>query len=201
MLIWNFNGQGPNPPPGQIFTAALGTAVAFSAGLAVGYTGLALANPATVAGQTPVKLTPLRVTFAPTALAGGTAAFGLVKLTGQGTASNGGLSAFSGVVMSPGFQGTCATNGTRAGLGTSVVQIGGTFSVINSTAAGTGANTLYWAEMLGAMAAGTGGPNGPVDLQGFTTVMPGETIAIAPNLAVTGLASISWLETPLNSGA
>lgn len=201
MLVWNFDGSGPNPPPGQIFTASLGTAVAFSVGLAVAYTGLALANPATPAGKVGVKVVPLRVTFAPTVLAGGTAAWGIVKLTTNGTASNGGVSAFSGAVFQIGFRGTCATNGTSPlGVGTSAVQIGGTFSVINGTAAGTGANTLYWQEMLGAMAGGTG-VQGPVDLGGYSCAMPGETLAISPNLAVTGLASISWIEVPLNSGA
>lgn len=201
MLVYNFNGQ-PASAPGQIFSASLGTAVAFSAGLAVAYAGLAIANPATPTGKTPVKLVPLRVNFTPTAAVSGTIAWGLVKLTGQGTASNGGISAFSGVVLACGIAGTCATGGTvPLGVGTSVVQIGGTFSVVNGTAAGTGSNTLYWAGMLGNANCGTGAASVPVDLQGALTVMPGETVAISPVLAVTGLASIDWLEVPLNSGA
>jgi hypothetical protein len=205
-LNWNLNGQGPNQLPGSVFTAALGTAVAFSAGLAVAYTGLVIANPATPRGAVPVKLVPLRVNLVPTAAVSGTVAWGLVKLTGQGTASNGGVSALSGVVFASGLAGTVAINvspgaGGYVGAGSSVAQVGGTFSVINGTAAGTGANTLYWQEMLGNVNSGTGAASVPIDLPGFTSVLPGETVAISPVLAVTGLASITWLETPLNSGA
>jgi len=191
VLIWGFNGQNPGGIQGQVYTAALGTAVAFSAGVATAYTGLALANPATVAGQVPVKLVPLRVNLTPTAAVSGTIAWGLLKLTGQGTASNGGLSAFSGAIFANGVLGTA----------TGVAVLGGTFSVKNGTAAGTGSNTLYWQEMLGNVNCGTGAPSAPVDLQGFTSVMPGETLAIGCNLAVTALAQITWAEIPLNSGA
>jgi hypothetical protein len=207
-LVWNLPGT-PTALQGQVFTASLGTAVAFSVGPAVAYTGLAIANPATSSLRPPVKLIPLRVTLAPTSAGASNVPFGLLKLTGQGTASNGGLSAFSGQLFTPGFLGTCASNGTAAagaaavGLGTSVVQIGGTFSVINGTAAGTGVNTLYWAEMCGVVVAGTstiGGNLGPTDLSGFTTVMPGETLAIGADIAVTARASLTWLEVPLTAG-
>lgn len=198
MLIWNFNGQGPYTPPGQVFTTCLGTAVAFSAGPAVAYAGLALANPATVAGKAPVKLVPLRVNFTPSAAVSGTIPWGLMKLTGQGTASNGGLSAYSGVIMSPGYAGTVPAT-------VPVGQLGGTFSVSNGTAAGTGSNTLYWQEMVGAVNAGTGigggGASTAADLTSFVCAMPGETLAIGVQAAVTCLASISWVEVPLNSGS
>jgi hypothetical protein len=201
-LNWNISGQGPNQLPGQVFTASLGTAVAFSAGLAVAYVGLAVHNPVTAAGAVPVKLVPLRVNFSPTAAVSGTIAWGLVKLTAQGTASNGGLSLFSGALFSPGFAGTCVTGGTgQTGVGTSVAKVGGTFSVVNGTAAGTGSNTLYWQDMVGNVNSGTGAQSVPVDLPGFTSIMPGETLGIAPVLAVTGLASISWVEIPVNSGS
>lgn len=204
-LVWNI--EGPLNLPGQVFTAALGTAVAFSAGVAVAYTGLALANPKTPAGQVPVKLIPLRAELAPTtvSLVNAPVPWGILKLTGQGTASNGGLSAFSGSIFSPGFAGTAVTGTSPAGVGSCIAQVGGTFSVINGTAAGTGSNTLYWQELCGCLGVGTAtnyaSPNAAVDLQGFTSVMPGETIALAANIAVTGLASISWLEVPMNSGS
>ena len=194
MLIWNFNGQGPYTPPGQVFTTCLGTAVAFSAGPAVAYAGLALANPATVAGKAPVKLVPLRVNFTPSAAVSGTIPWGLMKLTGQGTASNGGLSLYSGVIMSPGYAGTVPAT-------VPVGQLGGTFSVSGGTAAGTGSNTLYWVEMCGNANNGTGAPSPPVDLLGFASVMPGETLVIAPLLAVTATAGLTWCEVPLNSGS
>ena len=194
MLIWNFNGQGPYTPPGQVFTTCLGTAVAFSAGPAVAYAGLALANPATVAGKAPVKLVPLRVNFTPSAAVSGTIPWGLMKLTGQGTATNGGLSLYSGVIMSPGYAGTVPAT-------VPVGQLGGTFSVSGGTAAGTGSNTLYWLEMCGNANNGTGAPSAPVDLLGFASVMPGETLVIAPLLAVTATAGLTWCEVPLNSGS
>ena len=191
MLVWNQNGQGGNSIQGQVFTATLGTAVAFSAGPAVAYTGLAIANPATAPGAVAKKLVPLRVNITPTAAVSGTIAWGLLKLTGQGTASNGGMSAFGGAIFTPGFTGTS----------TPVAIVGGTFSVVNGTAAGTGSNTLYWQSMLGNVNCGTGAASFPVDLQGFESVMPGETLAIGCVLAVTAQASITWAEIPLNSGA
>ena len=194
MLIWNFNGQGPYTPPGQVFTTCLGTAVAFSAGPAVAYAGLALANPATVAGKAPVKLVPLRVNFTPSAAVSGTIPWGLMKLTGQGTASNGGLSLYSGVIMSPGYAGTVPAT-------VPVGQLGGTFSVSNGTAAGTGSNTLYWVEMCGNACPGTGACSAPVELLGMVSVMPGETLVIAPLLAVTAQAGMTWVEVPMNSGS
>jgi hypothetical protein len=193
-LIWTL--QGPTTLPGQLFAAALGTAAAFSAGPAVAYTGLALANPATPPGQIAKKLVPLRINISPTVIPAATTPipWGLMKLTGQGTASNGGMSAFSGAVFCP------AINGTS----TPVAIVGGTFSVVNGTAAGTGSNTLYWIEVAGCLG-GTGGtyqsPNPAADLQGHVAVYPGETICLAVASAVTGLASIAWVEIPLNSGA
>ena len=192
MLVWNFNGQGPGGIQGQVYTATLGTAVAFSAGVAVAYAGLALANPATVAGKVPVKLVPLRINLSPTAAVSGTVAWGILKLTGQGTASNGGLSAFSGAIFAPGVAGTA----------TGVAIVGGTFSVINGTAAGTGSNTLYWQTMIGGVNCGTGAGSLPVDLQGYESALPGETLAIGCTVSgVTAQASITWAEIPLNSGA
>ena len=196
MLIWNFNNQGPYTPPGTVFEVALGTAVTFSAGPTVSYSGLALNNPATPAGKTPVKLVPLRVALEPTGVAGVAAAspWGLLKFTACGTASVANLSGFPGVILSPGAVGTQ----------TGVAVVCGTFSVINGTAAGTGSNTLYWQELCGVLIGTStqltvGSP--AVDLQGFTSVMPGETLAIGCNSAVTGLAAITWVEIPLNSGA
>ena len=199
-ISWNFNGQGAFSVPGSVFSSALGTAVSFSAFPTVGYTGLALVNPATVAGKTPVKLVPLRVSLTPIGTSGvqQSVPFGFVKLTGQGTASNGGLSAYSGAIFAPGYQGTVPAT-------VPVAQLGGTFSVINGTAAGTGSNTLYWQEMVGAVNAGTGigggGASTAADLTSFVCAMPGETLAIGVQAAVTCLASISWVEVPLTSGA
>jgi hypothetical protein len=168
----------------------------------VAYTGLALANPATVAGTVGTKIVVLKAGFAPTAVSasGVPVPWGLMKLTGQGTASNGGLSLFSGAIFAQGIAGTA----------TGIAALGGTFSVVNGTAAGTGANTLYWTEMCGVLVNGTGAGTAAwtaafepasVDLSGFTTVMPGETVAIGANAAVTGFPSLTWLEVPLSSGS
>ena len=202
-LQWNFNGQGPYSLPGQVFMSALGTAVSFSACPTTSYVGLALNNPATVAGKAPVKLVPIRLSLTPVGTSGvaQTVPFGLMKLVATNavnTASNGGMGAYSGVIMAPGYTGTVPVT-------TPIGVLGGTFSVLNGTAAGTGSNTLYWQEMIGAVSSGTGVAGGGAysyaDLTGLVCAMPGETLAIGVNAAVTCLASLTWVEVPLNSGA
>jgi hypothetical protein len=198
-LVWNLSG--PLTLPGRVFTTTTGTAVAFSAGVALAYTGLAVANPATVGGACGTKLVLIKASFQPSVVSANAVPvpWGIMKLTGQGTASNGGLSLWSGAIFQ---QGT-------AGTGTGIAIVGGTFSVINGTAAGTGSNCLYWAEMCGSIVNGTGAGTAAwtmatvnaADLSGFTTVMPGETAAIGLNAAMTGFASLTWLEVPLNSGS
>jgi len=192
MLIWNFNGQGPYSLPGAVFVAALGTSASFTAGCPVAYSGMAIANPPTVAGKVPVKLVPLQVNFSGIGTGTGTGAWGLVKITG-GTATYGTLSAFSGIVTSPGSVGTT----------TGVAIVTGTFTVLNGTA-GPSANGLNYIQYLGAVG-GTATQYPPsavqAQLDGLLSVMPGEIMAIAPTAAMLGVGSIAWVEVPLNSGA
>ena len=196
MLIWNFNGQGPYSLPGQVFVAAMGSAAVFTAGLPVAYTGMALSNPATPAGKTPIKLVPLMVgaAFAGTGITG-PGAWGLAKIVGS-TATAGTLSGFSGIITSPG------TPGTATGVGV----VTGTFTVLNGTA-GPSSNALNFVEVLGAMPLSTAAasPTGPspvlTEPAGLVAIMPGEIMAIVPTVSASGLASIAWVEVPLNSGA
>ena len=193
MLIWNFPGYGPANLPGQMFVAATGTAVTFSAGLALSYAGLMLINPATVAGTAPKKLVPLRAIFAPTGTGvAPSCPWGMIKAIGTCTA--GAASGFSGIVTTPGMYGTS----------TPIAVVAGTASFLNGT---TGAvpNGPNWVQYCGVLPVGTAtyyaGGVTTVDLIGEVSVMPGEAMAIAPNVAAVGMASIAWLEIPLNSGA
>jgi hypothetical protein len=197
MLVWTLNG--PDRMPGQFFVAALGTAVVFSAGLALGYTGLMIYNPPTVKGVVAKKLIPLRVSFTPTgtATATGNCPLGLIKDVGTCTAGN--FSGFSGIITSQGIEGTA----------TGVAIIAGTASYLNGTA-GPSLNGPNWIQMLGNVAGGTQAGASPVPVTGYSgiydlmseeSVMPGESVAICTNQAVSGLCSIAWVEVPLNSGA
>jgi hypothetical protein len=194
MLTWNL--LGPANMPGQIFVAAMGTAAAFSAGLAVGYTGLILSNPSTPIGQVPKRVIPLRLTFIPTVLAGSVVALGIVKATGTCTADT--FSGFSGIITSKGIKGTA----------TGVCVVAGTASFTNGTA-GPSVHGPNWVQMLGSVTSQVGAASNTVipgasclyDLQSEEGIMPGECIAICPSAAVTALASIAWVEVPLNSGA
>lgn len=191
-LTWAFTG--PTSPPGKIYTAALGTALAFTAGLAVANSGcLGIANPATVAGTAPVKLIPVAVTFCPTGTnLANTPAWGLAKLIGAplGTlTATFGLGAFSGMITSPGVVGTAS----------GVAVVFGSATILNGTAGGSYAiNALNWVEFLGCAGLGTATAQGPapsrVDLGGEVNVMPGEILLLQPQNAQVALASISWVE-------
>lgn len=182
---------------GQVYTA-VGTAVAFSAGLAVAYAGLGLQNPST----SKVKITPLKIGFAPTGTGGTSNAgcpYGFAKLI-AGTAALGTLSAFTvggGVVTGPGLVGTAT--GAAVVFGTATVLNGTAgpsanglciVTVIGVTAgAGTGAGTQAFTPAAGSVTSG--------ELHGEVTLMPGESGVIFVNQAIAGIPSITWLEQPL----
>ena len=192
-----FNQSGPYALQGQVFTAALGTAIAFSAGLALAYTGLGILNPV----GSGAKVTILRASCGPTAVPTGIVPWGIAKL-GPGTATLGTLSAFSGVITCAGGPGTAATGATSLSAatrgtnqGTSVCTVFGTATVLNGTAGPTAANGLNWVEVLGAN--GTAGI-GPVQSDSLAaTLYPGESAVIVCQAAVTALAGLVWLEGSL----
>jgi hypothetical protein len=194
-----FNQTGPYALQGQVFSAFLGTAIAFSAGLAVAYAGLGIANPV----GSGAKVTILRAAFAPTATGPATMSpWGLAKLLGpiNGTTSMGTLSAFSGIVVCAGAAGTAQVQGTSlgkigTGQGTSVCQLFGTATVLNGTA-GPSVLGLNWTEVMGCHGTNLIGPV-EADATGATVLYPGETAVIVSAVAVTSLAGLEWLEGSL----
>ena len=187
-----FNLNNPNTLPGAVFVATTGTAEVFSAALALAYVGLGLSNPATLPGAVGKKLVPLRAAFSGVGTSSAAPVWGFIKPIGTCTA--GAFSGVAGIVVTPGVFGT-ATN--------YVATVIGTCSFLNGTT-GAVANGPNWVEILGVTASGTGSAAaGPasIDLSGFVTVMPGESLFISPGVSMVGQATISWLEVPLNSGS
>jgi hypothetical protein len=195
MLAYSL-APGPLTLQGAQFVAVSGTSVNFTAGLPVAYTGFALSNPPTVSGQVPKKLTVLRVSFCQvgTATATGNCPVGLIKFTTGGTASVGSASTVAGVIFPVGAAGTASSN-----IGT----LAGTFTLLNGTAGPANVNALNWVQLFLDVAAGTfaAPATGLYELQGEVTIMPGETVAIAPVAALSAMAGFHWVEIPLNSGA
>jgi hypothetical protein len=189
MLVYNF--QGPNNLPGRLFVATVGTAVAFSAGLAVANVGLTLLNPATpgpVNGSSTqgTKVIILRAGFYPTGT-GTTEAWGFVKTIS--TATLGALSAFSGNIF---------LAGAAAGTGTGCLQLAGTSSWLNGTANTTQAYVTLLQGILGTLG---GGMATITDLHGELTLMPNEGCVLVPTGAITAQATVVWGEFPFSSGA
>jgi hypothetical protein len=194
MLTWTLDG--PNRLPGRFFVAALGSAVNFSAGLALAYTGLIITNPVQPLGKVPIKIIPLRVTFVPAGTTTGAGNIGLGVVKNIGTCTADVFSGFSGIVTTQG----------QVGTSTGVAILSGTASWLNGTA-GPSANGPMWIQFLGSISAGNLGANGVAtgvsgiyDLQSEESIMPGESMAICPTVAISGLASIAWAEVPQNSG-
>jgi|SRR5580700_1719890 hypothetical protein len=189
MLVYNF--QGPNNLPGRLFVATVGTAVAFSAGLAIANTGLTLYNPATagpVNGSSTqgTKVIVLRAGFNPTGT-GTTEAWGFVKTIS--TATLGALSAFSGNIF---------LAGAAAGTGSGCLQLAGTSSWLN----GTANTTQMWVTQPQSILGTLGGQSTTiVDFHGELTLMPNEGCVLVPVGAVTAQATVVWAELPFSSGA
>lgn len=187
MLAWNPNGQGPAAPAGTLITL-VGTAVAISAGVAVAYTGMGIQNPAN-SGK---KAVVVRAYVAPTAT--GPAAdtpIGLMKLN-AGTASIGATSGMAGTAVAAGIA------GFPSGTAVSVMTIIGTASVLNGTAAPGLVNSLNFVKVVGVLGTNISGIVAP-DLNGEITVLPGETLLIGANAAVTGIPELVWFESPLTT--
>jgi hypothetical protein len=200
MLTWTL--LGPTNLPGQLFVAAMGSSCDFSARVTLNYTGLALSNPPTFPGAQAKRLVPLRLTFVPTGTTtalGFGAVLGIAKATGTCTAGN--FSGFSGIITSKGIPGTA----------TGIAIVAGTASWLNGTAVGSPVHGPNWVQFLGlvpqmssgAVPAGSALAGGSClyDLQSEEGIMPGETMVITPNVAISAVASIAWVEVPLNSGA
>ena len=171
--------QGVVPP---IYTATMGTACVFIAGLATAtYGGLGLINPVTPAGSSAIKLVPLKCSFVPTGVGTAGNFLGLSKI--YGTNSVMGTSGAPGPVWQAGVAGT--TTNQRA-------VILGTFTMSNGTC------TNAYVEFLMGGGATAGSPNaGMLPLDGEITVMPGEVLTFNMGIAGTGIASITWAELPL----
>lgn len=171
-----------NQPGAQVYSF-VGTAITFSAGLAVSYAGLGIQNPAT----SKTKITVLKMGVAPTSAPAGVFPVGFGKLV-AGTASMGTLAAMAGVITAPGVVGTA----------TGVGSIFGTATVLNGTAA-AGLNALNYTAMAGGIiGTGTGGTWIPAaDLSGEATVMPGESGVLLSNAAITGIPYLVWVESPI----
>lgn len=155
---------------GQIFSAANQAAQAVSVALATTYTGLALYNPI---GSGKV-LVPLKVKFSHSVAPAAIAPIGLIS-TVQ----------------------TAAPTGTTA-LTARSNQVGNT---AESTAKAYSAATIatpVWHQQLrdGFTAAALPAPTGVEDLDGSIIILPGGLLAIGALTAITGLASMSWMELP-----
>ena len=174
-LLGNMTGAAPTPC--SIYTAAMGTAVVFSAGLAVAYSGYGLYNPLPTGTQSAVKLVPLNVSAIPTALSTAPNWFALAKYIGTGTAFAGGAS--TGAVVQQGFAGT-TTNQRAVVFGTGSMAVAPVYTKFMS-------------------AFGTGNPPGLVlfQLDGDMTVLPGEAVMFIQGIAGTGLCSFTWAEVPV----
>lgn len=173
----------PTTAGAQIYSF-VGTAVAFSAGLAVAYTGCGIQNPA----SSKVKITVLKSLAAVTIAPAGTSVLGFGKLS-PGTATLGTLSGVAGVITSPGISGTT----TGVGL------LFGTATVLNGTAGGQ-TNSLNYVSIQGVLL-GTGASISqwitPAEQAGDVTLMPGESGMILSSIAHTGLPYLVWIETPI----
>lgn len=181
------NITGPAPTPCSIYTAAMGTAVVFSVGLAVVYSGYGLYNPlVTPTGSHAVKLVPLEATIIPSGVSTANNTFSLAKYIGTGTAFAGGAS--TGGVTQMGLAGTTT-------LQNAVVFGTGSFSIapiyvkqLYGMQAGTGAGTSGYASATFP---------GVFKFDGDLTVMPGEGVLFAQGIAGTAIASITWAEVPI----
>lgn len=168
-------------PPG-LFSYAMGTAVVFSNGNAVAYSGLGIYNPPTATGKPAVKLLPSRITYAPTST--GTNGTGNVlaisKFTGTATTFAGGAS--SGVTFQQGVLGT-STNSVATVFGT------GSFPI-----------APQYVEFLGALGTAVQQQVGNTivcEFEGAISVLPGEAMIVSLTLGGTGFASMVWTEVPL----
>lgn len=187
MLFWNPNGQGPAQLAGSVFTAVLGTAVAFTGTGVISTTGLGISVP----GTATFRATVLRVSFQPSGTGAGanSGMWGLGKVFGTATAAT--FSGMSGIVTSPGIKGT----------GVPGCNVFGTCTLLNGTAA-SGANGLSWVTLCGSISgtnAGGGGAPPPVDLHGEIQILPGEAAIFCSLTAELALAQLTWVETPITS--
>ena len=161
-----------------VYTAAMGTAVVFSAGLAVTYSGYGLYNPVAAAGTSAIKLVPVNVSIIPTNLSTAANYFAIAKYIGTGTA----------------FAGGASTGGVTQ------QNLAGTTTLQRATVFGTGSMAIAPIYVKFLTAFGTGGGNPAPNLfplDGDLTVMPGEGLIFVQGIAGTALCSITWAEVPV----
>ena len=158
---------------GNVYSAANQAAQAVSVALATTYTGLLVYNPI----GSGVILIPRLVKFALSVAPAAIASIGLIS--GVQSAAPTGLTALNV------RNNQIGNAGSGKGLAYSAATIA----------------TPIWQQQLvdGFTAAALPAPSPLVDLKGDVVLLPGAFLAIGALTAVTGLGSISWQETPLNS--
>lgn len=155
---------------GQVFSAANPVAQAISVALSTAYTGLALYNPI---GSGKI-LVPLKVKFAHSVAPAAIATIGLIS-TVQTAAPTG----TTELIARSNQIGNQSTSSAKA------------YSVATIA-------TPVWHQQLrdGFTAANLPAPTAVEDLDGSIILLPGGLLAIGALTAVTGLASMSWMELP-----
>jgi hypothetical protein len=176
------NAAGPMVSNAAVYVAATGTAVVFSNGLAVNYSGFGIYNPLGTGTQTGVKALVRYFTYTPTANGTAINVVALEKvLCSMGTGTGFTAGASTGGVFQMGVAGT-STNARCQVFGTGSMMIAPQYIQFSATI-GTGGNSLGGETLQ--------------PFEGEIVCLPGEGVAITQTVGGTGLASICWVEVPL----